>query len=81
MATNSLSHNEWKIYHHNETITDLNECIAKMSSLVEVALAGDFTQYEAEIMHNYWWVLDDLLRSVKMLCEELDTTELPLTQQ
>ena len=75
MASASLSHHEWEIYHHNEIINDLNEYITKMCALVEVVLAGDFTQYKAKVMHDYWWSLSDLLRPMKMLCEELETVE------
>jgi hypothetical protein len=76
MAHNSLSQHEWKIYHYNEIINDLNEYITKMCALVEVVLVGDFTQYKPETMHDYWWSLNDLLSATKTLCEELETTDI-----
>lgn len=71
MATNSLAHHEQEIHYQNGAIDSLHECIIKMSALAEVILAGDFTQYKASTMHDYWWTLSELLAKAKILSENV----------
>jgi len=76
MDPNRLTDYTSLIKHHLASLEVLLEYHAKVEAMVEVILSKDLTDISNEKLHNYLWVVSDLIVKAKELNEKLlDTLE------
>lgn len=49
----------------------LNEQLAKAAALAEIATSCDLLDYRAGTIHNYLWVLHDLIVQAQVICQQI----------
>lgn len=49
----------------------LREYLSKATSLIRIALEGDFLSHPALIVYHYLWALDDFVEKARETCESV----------
>jgi hypothetical protein len=70
MAEHSVNHLSSLINQQIDYQEDLSEHLSKADALAKVALSNDFFDTSDEIKRNYFWALNDIIDSAKMINEQ-----------
>jgi hypothetical protein len=71
MAIHSVNHFDTLLNQQINLHLSLHDNLAKVESLTSAATLLDFPLLPAEIIHDYMWVLSDLVASAKSQCDLL----------
>lgn len=69
MAEQSLTHLISLINQQTDEQEDLSEYLAKADALAQIAVTTEFLELSEFVVHNYLWVLSDIISQAKELNE------------
>lgn len=72
MADTSLSHRASAQNLSLPFSESLAEQLRKAHALLQVAMGFDLTHYEPSVIHDYLWVVGDLIQQARIQCEALE---------